>query len=191
MSVTLYADESGIHDRKGKELGAKAVSIAGYLGWSADWEKFCGKWQAVLHRESVPHFHFSDFSNKLNRSSDKTWTYYGWPESRRDKFLFDLADIVKTNTQFSIAGCFSIEKFNKLSPAERMRIGDPYRQCVKKFFESFCEEMSLRWGSYQNERITFVFDNTKNKMWRKPDSRGVFHLQRNQVFRTSTGRNSV
>ena len=180
MKVTIYADESGIHDKTGKQPGSKAIALAGFLGLDDDWAKFSGEWESILKQENVPCFHFSEFADKKNHSKDKSWPYYNWSEIRRDNFLFELANLIKKRAQFPVGSCYSISNFNKFSPQEKEQLGDPYRNCVVLFFQAFCGEMGMRWDLYRGEKISFVFDQTKDLKWRTTIQE-VFNL-----FKTKT-----
>src|SRR6266404_6314054 len=61
VHLVVYADESGTHDKTGKEPGAREATIAGIAALREDWIPFCAQWAKVLKVYRVPYFHYSEW----------------------------------------------------------------------------------------------------------------------------------
>ena len=103
MKIIVYADESGTHDRTFKLDGSHVPVVSGYMAYRSDWIKFCADWKTVLDKYDVPYFHYSELANNKKETS----FYYKWDASRRNNFIYDLAEIA--GRQIPIGGAFNLE----------------------------------------------------------------------------------
>ena len=57
--IKVYADESGTHDKTGRQKGSQVPVIAGYLASAEYWKSFNDNWQSVLKHKKygVDYFH--------------------------------------------------------------------------------------------------------------------------------------
>ncbi|MGA2220684.1 MAG: DUF3800 domain-containing protein [Verrucomicrobiia bacterium] len=157
MSIDIYADESGIHDREGMEPGSKVAALAGFVAWRGDWLNFCREWQSKLGEYGPPYFHYREIRF---RDRDRKSIYHAWPQARVDSFLVELAEIAGRWPRFHIGGLINVRSLHRLASK-----GDPRRSCPKLFFESFLQEVNDRWPLC-TENFTFIFDDTTDKSWK-------------------------
>ena len=61
MHLVVYADESGTHDKTGKQNGAREATVAGIAALRDDWIQFCKEWQRVLDKYGAPYFHYKEW----------------------------------------------------------------------------------------------------------------------------------
>jgi len=175
VNITVYADESGTHDTKGKQPGSQIATIGGYAGFNDDWIKFCGEWQAELDTYCVPYFHFSDFADKKRRAEDKNFPYYGWNAERLDAFLYGMASIAGNRVRFPFGPSLNLVVFNEPDTKNDLRkIGLSevqinssyivYMACFHEFFDLFLEDLRIRLPDF-NESISFVFEQNTDVWW--------------------------
>lgn len=180
VNVVVYGDESTIHDLSSKEIGAAV--LAGYGGFADDWYSFYGRWQKILNdylghvevRKRI--FHFSQFSDKKNRSKDPTWPYYGWSDGKRDDFLYELASVAGNRVRIPFASGFRLAYFNKdsdikaklkeigLTDAQINGSNIKYISLFAEFFEAFLTELNFRHPNF-SDSISFVFDDRNDREW--------------------------
>ena len=169
VNIVVYADESGTHDLSSKQDGSKVAVLAGYAGMADDWVNFCGAWQTVLNDYRVKVFHFSEFVDKINRSKDTNWPYYGWSKEKRHDFLFKLASIAGSRARFPFAASFHLAdyhahpdakiKLNEMGLTDQ-QINGPhlvYLGLFADFYEAFFKELKFHHPEF-NETASFVFD---------------------------------
>src|ERR1700733_8464132 len=97
----------------------------------------------------APFFHFREFASKeLCTKLDSP--YFGWSESKRDKFLLDLAELAGEES-IPIGGNYAPQVGEKQSPEER------WEKSLIKLFEDLNHVLSVIWPNYMG-KILFVFD---------------------------------
>jgi hypothetical protein len=168
MTVTLYADETGIHDPLGQEPGSEVAGVAGYAAWREDWEKFCVEWQAVLDKYAVPRFHFKEYAAvKTWGPKNSEWPYAGWSPEKRAMFLNELARIARENTYFSVGGFVNVQEYRRIIPDWFWQgQSHPYSLCLKGFFEGVLRQLvKMKWSPERSKRVAFVFDRDQNPQW--------------------------
>jgi hypothetical protein len=178
-AVIIYADESGTHDRTGKQTGSEYPTIAGFAAPPSEWSKFCVNWQAVLNSYRVPYFHFREWAavsaavrfNKPETPELKKNPYFGWDIKRLDKFLYTLADIAGRGNKVPISGTIRTAVFNqvkedlKINNPEQIQWGeDPFKYSMGEFFQKYHRETWIRWGNF-NAPVTFFFDRSDDPKW--------------------------
>ena len=47
LGLTVYADESGIHDKHGLEPGSEVTVVAGYIAAKRNWEVVTRRWNTA------------------------------------------------------------------------------------------------------------------------------------------------
>lgn len=177
VNLVAYVDESGRHDRAGKEKGSGQIVVAGWLDWRDNWAVFCREWQTVLDNYHAPYFHFwewADASGVIRNVHPPTSDfdknpYCGWSLSHLDSFLYSLADIAGSGEKIILGGFISTSDFNEakkhpdysyFSPKH----GDPYRECLINFFDKFPAEVKSQWPSW-TEKVSFFFDQNGDSDW--------------------------
>jgi hypothetical protein len=157
VALIVFADETGTHDKTGKERGSEVAGVAGYAAWAADWEKLCVEWTGVLQEYNVSCFHFREYVDKRNRSDDPTWVYYRWSEDRRKAFLDALAPIPRKYTLFGVASLLSVKDYDQYIPQSgRDWIQHPYFFELLPFYGAVLEELRNR--NVPSTKVNFVFD---------------------------------
>jgi len=178
-AVTVYADESGTHDRTGLQPGSQYPTIAGFVAPPSEWSQFCVEWKAVLNAYSVPYFHSREFraaksaienNKKPNPELEKN-PYYGWDIKRLDKFLTTLARIAGRGNKVPIAGTIRTLIFHEIKAnlennnPEQIQMGnDPYKYSMGEFFQAYHKETFYRWGNFKCP-VTFFFDRSTDHEW--------------------------
>jgi hypothetical protein len=78
--IAAYLDESGSHDRTGKEKNAGQIVVCGWVDWASNWITFNEQWQSILKKYGAEYFHFVEWAEasrvvrnvkKPNSSFDK------------------------------------------------------------------------------------------------------------------------
>jgi hypothetical protein len=149
LEVTFYADETGIHDPHGEQLGSEVAAIAGYIATKEQWKKFERRWNTALRKFKVPEFHMSEY----NREEPKpTSPYFGWSSAKKKRFLRCLIRIAVENTTYAYGSLVETKAWDRLLDNDtklglpKIRNGEiveitdeynPYTLLFQKFFASF------------------------------------------------------
>lgn len=160
VNISIYVDESGIHDKTGQLPGSEMVIVGGYGASIEDWSEICVRWQAVLKKyDDVPYFHYSELRDRKQRLNNQEWPYYGWNEKRCDEFLIELAKVTyKSNARF-FGGFFRAKDahaYYAKNPAISKK--DPHKSCIDWFYGAFRRDMNLFWPT---RRILSLFSLTR------------------------------
>jgi Protein of unknown function (DUF3800) len=164
LGLTVYADESGIHDKTGVSLGSEVTAIAGYVARKRDWDIVTRRWKTALRKYKVEVFHMSGY-----------WRheppYDKWTDTKRKRFLRTLIRIARDNTWFAIGGMVPTKDWNEQLPAEikggglggRLSFDHPYHFCFQMFFARFMNvlttEIDKRFEQQKfREKVAFVFE---------------------------------
>jgi hypothetical protein len=89
-----YFDESGTH------AGAANVLVAGFVGSKGNWRRLRRDWNAVLKRDRVECFHYTDL--RYGRKS-----YANWDDAKKWRHLADLTRVVGTSGVVPVVACFT------------------------------------------------------------------------------------
>jgi hypothetical protein len=108
LGLTVYADESGTHDKHGLQRGSEVTVVAGYIAKKASWDVFTRRWRTALKKYKVDVFHMSELSAWQKHAPYNTWT-----EAKRKRFLSTLIKIARDNTHFAIGGMVSTQDYDK------------------------------------------------------------------------------
>src|ERR1017187_4802529 len=95
VNLVAYVDESGRHDRTGKQKGSGQIVVCGWVDWRSNWLAFCREWQSILRKYDATYFHFVEWAeasrvarNVKNPSSSFSKNpYRGWSLEKLDAFL--------------------------------------------------------------------------------------------------------
>jgi Protein of unknown function (DUF3800) len=90
MSLCAYFDESG-HPG---DPQVKAFAIGGCIASTEKWAAFEREWNEALSEERIPWFHMVDFEHP---ERDRDNQFFGWDQSRRQKLLNRLLDIMNAH----------------------------------------------------------------------------------------------
>jgi hypothetical protein len=122
VMLKVYADETGTHD------GADVIALSGLIESREYWQKFNGKWNAVLKNYDADYFHYREFRKDANATPGKP--YYGWSDEKRRNFLFRLAMLVGESAVPT--GSSYPAKYNQ----ERGLHNDPIEATIRTFYQS-------------------------------------------------------
>jgi hypothetical protein len=182
VELAIYADESGTHSENAEELGSAAAVIAGFVASPAEWEKFCGQWQAILNEPEyhVPYFRFAE-TGKRKRESKKSF-YHGWADAKMEVFLYRLAEVAGRCTRFPVSGQFDMRRYNRLTIKSVKPKDYPYEHVIKKFFQSFLEEVRINMPG-STDTFAFFFDQNTDKRWKHAvlDIHDFFRSQEHRI----------
>ena len=144
--LRIYADESETN----------ATAIGGFVADVEYWKEFAKKWHNKLGDFGAPYFHFREFATK-ELYTQPGRTYYGWSESKRDKFLLELTSLASEEA-VPILGGYAPNVGEKQSPEQR------WEKSIIKLFEDLNIVLTEVWPTH-TDKILFVFDkgNTDEK----------------------------
>ncbi|HTB85287.1 MAG TPA: DUF3800 domain-containing protein [Candidatus Sulfotelmatobacter sp.] len=173
--LTAYIDESGRHDKSGKQPGSGQIIVAGWLDWSDNWPGFCQRWQTILEKYQAPYFHFTEWADasavirkKREPSSSLLENpYRNWDLNKLDNFLYELADLAGSGDKLNVGIWLPTRVFaetTKVFPKNPFKSNDPYRQCLYTFFEVFIQDVEAQWRYWQ-EPVAFYFDQNDDDDW--------------------------
>src|ERR1700730_18240884 len=98
LELTVYADESGTHDKRGILPGAEVTALAGYITTKKNWEIVSRRWKTAQRQfKALDVFHMSE----LWREEPP---YDSWSDAKRKRFLGTLIRIARDDTWFAIGG---------------------------------------------------------------------------------------
>ena len=174
--MVAYIDESGRHDKTGKQTGSKQIVVAGWVDRRENWGKFCDHWQSILDKHKACYFHFTEwaYASFIVRSGKTpSWSfnknpYKDWPLKKLDAFLYDLAEVAGGGQKVFVGGFVSTRDFaeakknleySRFAPAK-----DPYQACLNMFFESFATEVQQQLPNWK-EPVAFFFDHNDDPEW--------------------------
>jgi hypothetical protein len=179
VSIVVYADDSGTHDRTGKQPGSRVAIAAGFAAPIDEWVKFRKDWQAVLTKYDAPYFHFKEWAvasaivrkkRPTFREFLKTNPYAGWKLKKLDDFLYALAAIAGDGNKIPIVGNFHVARHHRIMSELKLKVGpipydnNPYNYCLNDFYRSFIQEVEIQWPGV-NDPVTFIFDQTNKREW--------------------------
>src|ERR1700683_3467762 len=179
-AAIVYVDESGTHDKAGKEKGSENPIVAGIAAPPSVWADFGVEWKAALTSYGVTYFHSRELRaakaaiehNKPATPELRKNPYYGWDLERFDKFLTTLARIASKGNKIIIAGCLNIPTFNALKttletkhPEKPQLAENPYMYVIREFFTIYQRETRIRWGNFKCP-VSFFFDQSDDEEWR-------------------------
>lgn len=165
LGLTVYADESGTHDRQGVQPGSEITTIAGYVASKKNWELTTRRWDTALRKFGVDVFHMSDYWRKKP-------PYDKWTEAKQKRFLKNLIKVARDNTWFAIGAMVPTKDWNAALPEDikggglgsKLSFDHPYHFCFQMFFARFMEllthEIDNRFPK-RKEKVAFVFDQQK------------------------------
>ena len=173
--LVAYGDESGTHDRMGKEC--KVAVAGGYVASVETWDSFNDQWGKVLDKYDAKSFHFSEWAfasavargkKRPSSSFDKN-PYCGWSlDKKLDPFALELAQIARTVRQGIFAGYVNTAAFQaaKSDATSGILIGhDPFEWCLIHCFESFWTAVRSCWPGH-SDSISLKWDTSPTE-WRK------------------------
>ena len=156
--LTFYGDESGTHDRSGKQPGSDVVAVAGYIAKNEEWERFNDSWSNCLKQYGVSEFHMADCVPQ-----GKNPPYQGWSRDKCDEFRKDLIKIARRHTLGGFGGLVIVEEYDSILPECIKYNGGythPYHFCFHMLIDIMLPELE-KLGRPAGEQIAFVFDQQK------------------------------
>ncbi|MGC2304623.1 DUF3800 domain-containing protein [Candidatus Binatus sp.] len=166
LGLTVYADESGIHDKHGLLRGSEVTAVAGYLASRQSWNILSRRWRTALDKYEIETFHMSKYWREEP-------PYDKWSSDKRKRFLKTLIKIARDNTWFAIGGMVPTREYDQLLPEQiREGLGElsfdhPYHFCFAMLFARFLEylrkDIDNRFPRNPGfeEKVAFVFDQQK------------------------------
>jgi hypothetical protein len=164
LGLTVYADESGTHDKRGLDLGSEVTAVAGYLAPKKSWDILSRRWRTTLDKYEVDTFHMSKYWRK-------DAPYGTWSNAKQKRFLGTLIKIARDNTWFAIGGMVPTKEYDQLLPEDtkggglgELSFDHPYHFCFMMLFARFLEylkkDIDTRFPRRpgHEEKVAFVFD---------------------------------
>src|SRR5208282_6087051 len=109
LDFTVYADESGIHDERGKESGAEVTVIAGYLASKQGWRRFTQRWRQALRDFGVAAFHMNEVASHYP-------PYDQWSPAKVQRFLSTMIEIAGSETWFPVGALLPTKDWDEVMP---------------------------------------------------------------------------
>jgi hypothetical protein len=160
MILKVYFDESEGFDGNGN---SKIIVAGGYIALKDEWLKFRDEWKAVLDRNGIKNFHFSQFHAKTD---DLTNPYRDWTDEQRDEYFYDLA-MVLSERLIPVGGNYDTKRHRELSNTT-----NPIDSLFKRFFDDVQTASAEHWSQFINgdfeNKILFIYDKTTNPNWLIP-----------------------
>ena len=160
MLIKVYGDESGTHDKTGKQKGSEVPVVGGYFAPPEFWDNFNKQWQAVLDdpKYKAPYFHAKELEFHYRQRESKK-PFYKWSDEKVADFKYDLA-MVAGNGAIPIGGMAFAAGISQ----KGLNI-DPFELAFTLFFNDLCEALNAR-KLFNVDRFSFVFDSHENESWR-------------------------
>jgi|SRR6185295_18905104 len=174
VSLFIYLDESGTHDKTGRHKTAKLASVGGCIAHVDEWTRLGPLWGKILEDYGVDHFHFAEWS-----AAHKVAKKLGHPTRDYQKNPFrglsvgDLEDLIiriatllgDANKRFC-AGFANTHEIFKAKSTGSVSIGeDPYKFCVENCFTEILLCLKESWRQ-MGESVSVIFDWTDDDNWR-------------------------
>lgn len=117
---TTYFDASG-------NKRTSVLTVAGFVSRVSKWDRFNSEWSAILSREHVTSMHMTDFA-----STEKQFKSWRGQSERRRKFISDLTDCIRRNTNKGFAASVYISDYNEVDKEYMVReaLGQPFTLCA-------------------------------------------------------------
>ena len=121
MKIAAYVDESGRHDKTGKQKGSSQIVVSGWVDWRDNWSKFCDQWQSILIKYGATEFHFQEWAyasrivrtGQIPSASFHENPYRGWNLEKLDGFLYELAELAGGGQKLFVGGFISTRDFDE------------------------------------------------------------------------------
>lgn len=141
-----YFDASGGVDQH-------ATVVSGYVSTVERWVGFDMDWRLLLAKEHVPYFHMKEFAHSVGVFKD-----WKGNETRRARFLSQLAEIIRAHAMLSVS---TIVLHKAFRDADRLHdlsgyAGTPYSFCARG-----CAEKIREWtekSGYGASPIDYIFE---------------------------------
>jgi hypothetical protein len=166
VKIVVYADESGTHDKSGKEKGSEVAAFGGFAAKVDSWIRFRKDWQAVLEKYSATYFHFREWSDasavarnvRSATSEHKKNPYYGWTIDRIDDFYLELAKVANAGSKLKLGGNVDTRRYaERLKQNQKEPYSNPHEACVWWFYEAVVGDVKAKWPRLQ-EPMSFFYD---------------------------------
>jgi hypothetical protein len=102
--------------------------VAGFVSRVSKWDRFNAEWPVILSAEHVSFMHMTDFV-----SSKGEFASWRGQSDRRRKFIADLSDCIKRNTNKAFSSSVLLDDYRVVN-AEFMlaeRVGQPFTLCMR------------------------------------------------------------
>ena len=126
LILQIYIDESGTHDNP------HAMLLAGYVGRLGQWLTFERKWQNLLDRFKVEHFHARDLRVPQGRGG----VFSHLTVSERELFLAMGRSIIEKNTMFGFTTVLKHDEYENIYVAGHrpaVQLDTKYAVCFRVF----------------------------------------------------------
>jgi hypothetical protein len=153
LLLAFYADESA--DQKHE----KVFVVAGFLGYTKEWLKLEGHWNARLKRDQLAYFHASEY-NSLKGGFYQLISAHG-PEKARDiadKLYSDLAQLIKSHELYAFCFIVPIPIYHQVRArefGENCLQKDPYIVAHEQIIFNVAKSAGKAGAT---QPIAFVFD---------------------------------
>lgn len=159
--LVAYVDESGTHDRHGRQPGSKIAGLAAYIASEREWTLFSKRWHKILVRYGAPrasggspYFHLSDF--------EKGEPPYGdWPEIKAERFIDELSDVIRRIRGHGFGAMVESRAYDGSYPKwlrafDHGRFDHTYYFALQRLLEGILDTLPKRLP--HRERLALVFD---------------------------------
>jgi hypothetical protein len=150
MYWTAHIDESGTHSQ------SPILVMAAVLASAEKWEAFDAEWEALLAREALPHFHFTELTSRKRPRYDK------YNSTQAQALIDECSAIVERHLEMSCVSILRKNDFNRLYKHREWKgakigrdsaIGVLFRATV-----SWIPEFLARAGLDDDPKINFIYE---------------------------------
>jgi hypothetical protein len=119
-TFSAYFDASG-----NKRMSV--LTVAGFVSRTSKWGRFDEEWAAILSRENVSAMHMTDFV-----SSQREFASWRGQTDRRRRFVSDLCQCIKRNTNKGFAKSVILSEYNEVNTEFMLGevVGQPFTICA-------------------------------------------------------------
>ncbi len=153
--LVAYVDESGTHDKRGRQPGSKIAGLAGYVASEREWTLFSKRWNKILKRYQVDDcFHLADFENGKP-------PYDEWPEKKAERFIDELTAAIRKIRGFGQGAMVDSRAYDAFAPKwmkawGRGRIDHTYYFSLMGLLEALLDNFPKHLP--RNEKLAIIFD---------------------------------
>jgi hypothetical protein len=146
--LTAYFDDSNTSPNQ------KAAVVAGYLGSTSQWDRFCRDWAKLIQRYGIS----NEEADKVRRSAlqNRKDIFTAWDKTRCDNFVKDAYSVINKFTYIPIGAAVSTRDFEEIATKEDKQIfGSVYGWCANA-----CAHDVMVWCERHNyqDKINYVFE---------------------------------
>jgi hypothetical protein len=171
VTIAVYVDDSGTHDPTGKLTGSREATFSGLAAPVEEWRIFCGQWQSVLNKYSIPYFHFCEWSDAFHEQKNhgiiKSGPFVRLEKHELNSVVAELATIAGAGNKLLLGVGLSADLFQKdKDKGYHPKDADPYLEAVQRFFSGYDSTMAELRPEWRRMTVHFIFDQTSDRSFR-------------------------